>query len=547
MSSIRKTEPVRSVNRKLIITGIIISALLQILLIFNKNVWNDEATTIIYILRPMRQLMDTIRADDHPPLYYLLLKGMTAVFGYHFTMVKLFSALPVIAMHIWTGALVLRSRKAAESLRTGVYYLLFLCATTFEHNFMYLSTEIRMYSLAMFFVTMSGIYAFKVYREAAAGKVSRRTLAVFILVSLGGAYTHHFATLSEAFIYLYLFIFLLRLHRKNIRLCAACTGLTFIGYLPWLPVLLGQVGLVKDDSRYAFAFGDLRRYLEYVTGMEYWRLLILGGIVMTAVYALLQAAAGSADNAVGTNGENGENGAAPADAKYAALRERTEETVFGLCAVSVVFLVILTGFIVNIVISPVFTVRYVTVALGLFWLGLTVLLEYSTPRRLFTILYAALILFLSLNGYLGRLSTEYDTGTDAIVKYFRETAGPQDYILTNNEHLRISVLQFYFPGCTIADINDADFENREIGGRPIDRAVWYFEDTAVPERDKSYIDAAGYNCIEVNSGNFDNSYYFRLYLIGAKPEQDADPAAAGGAEDTAEDARETGRKKAGGK
>ena len=40
-------------------------------------------------------------------------------------------------------------------------------------------------------------------------------------------------------------------------------------------------------------------------------------------------------------------------------------------------------------------------------------------------------------------------------------------------------LGFYFPGHRICDIDDIDFEKDEI-----DRAVWFFEDTTVPEYPK---------------------------------------------------------------
>lgn len=469
-------------NRRLITTAILLTAILQILLIFNYNVWNDEATTIIYILRDFKDLWGTIMVDDHPPLYYLLLKGLISVFGYRFGLVKLFSAVPIILMHIWTGALVLRDPRMRASRHAGPLATLFIVITTLDHNFLYLSTEIRMYSLAMFFVTMSGIYAFKVYADG-----RKRDHVILVLLLLGGAYTHHFATLSEAFICLFLFIFLLRRDIRAIRQVLFITGASFIGYLPWLPVLLGQIGLTSGEARVRFRMTDVRGYFSYIIENDAWIVMLLSVILLLAFYALL-----------------------PDDRRT---KEEKAEIVFGLLSISVVFLVMFTGIFVNLKISPVFMGRYLSPALGLFWLGFIVLAARVDHRRIVVLLLGGLIVYKSLTGYTARLITEYDTGTQNIVQAFNEMAGPEDYIVTNNEHLRISVLGFYFPGHLIRDIEDIDFEEDEI-----DRPVWYFEDTQM-EEDKEYIEAAGYQCRHILTGDFDNTYYFRLYLIGRKPEE----------------------------
>ena len=508
-------EQIIKQNKLLIAAAVAVTTLLQITLIFNYNVWNDEASTIIYSLRDWPHLVGTILVDDHPPLYAVLIKLLISVFGYHFVLVKFFSALPLTLMHIWIGVLVMKNETMRASRHTGVLYALFTLVTTLEHNFMYLSTEVRMYSLAMFFVTMSGVYAWKLYRRFSVGNV-----AGLCLTTLGGAYTHHFATLCHFFVFLYLLIFVLW-QKKGFKRWGVAAGLTILGYSPWLIPLMGQYGEASQGERLTFHFADIRNYFNYVLAMEWPQTLILGTVLLLSLYTLFFAEGRTLRQTIvrktkATKKEEEQN------ASEVLEYSDKEEIVFALCCISVIYLCLLVGVLVNLFVRPVFMARYVSPAFGLMWLGIIILLEHVPYRRVVVAIAGALILFLCYDGYTARLVSEYDTGTQKIVSFFQEKAGPQDYIVTNNEHLRISVLGFYFPGHVVKDIDDVDFENDTIeepasstGTLPIDRAIWYFEDS-LAERDKSFIEDAGYQCLQVNGGDFDNTYYFRLFLIGKK-------------------------------
>ncbi len=490
--------------------AVVLTALLQISLIFNYNVWNDEATTIIYVLRDWKGLFATILEDDHPPFYYYSLKALISVFGYHFRLVKLYSAFPLMLMHAWMGALVLKDDRMKNCSRTGPLFFMFCLVTTCETQFMYLSTEIRMYGWAMAFVTLCGVYGLMIVKDLAEKKGAAKDAVFFTLFGLLSAYTHYFAALSAAFVYLYLFLGILLScsavsgKRKAGLICGILAG-TVAGYCPWLPVLYHQFSVVSNESgaRLHFRFAEIVKYFDFIVTSELFPLILLGGILLMSGWRL-----------VSSGGQGGECGGDQTK-KGNKLPEKIE-ILSAYAFISVVYLLMLTGILVNLFVRPVFMPRYLTPALGLFWLGFVMLLEHVDYRKAAAVLFGAFILYLSFGGYLSRLTTEYDTGTQKIVSYFNESAQPADYIVTNNEHLRISVLGFYFPGHRICDIDDIDFEKDEI-----DRAVWFFEDTTVPEYPKERIDEAGYQCLPVTGGDFDNTYYFRLYLIGRKPEEKA--------------------------
>ncbi|MBO5565457.1 MAG: hypothetical protein J5935_07580 [Lachnospiraceae bacterium] len=301
-------------------------------------------------------------------------------------------------------------------------------------------------------------------------------------------------------------MFTLLRSKKDFKKWAVPAGLSIIGYIPWMIPLMGQFGIAGHEDRIHFTAADIRSYFNYIIEMEKGTVILLGVIViLLALYPVLS----------GTQTKKeGE--------KFA---KGSEEVVFALCCISVIYLVMLTGILCNLFVSPVFMARYASPAFGLFWLGFIILMEHVEYRRVVVAIMGGFILYLCYTGYTARLVSEYDTGTQKIGSFFQEKAEPEDYIVTNNEHLRISVLGFYFPGHVVKDIDDVDFAEETIeepyvegGTLPIDRAVWYFEDSFA-ERDKGFITENGYECLEVTSGDFDNTYYFRLYLIGKSPEK----------------------------
>ncbi len=508
---IKTSKEIEKTNRILIAAAVVLTAILQLSLIFNYNVWNDEATTIIYVLRDWKGLFATILEDDHPPFYYFSLKALISMFGYHFRMVKLYSALPLILMHVWMGALLLKDERMRANRASGALFVLFCLVTTCETQFMYLSTEIRMYGWAMAFVTLCGVYGLKILKDLRESGSVLKDAVFFVLFGLLSAYTHYFAALSAAFVYLFLFFGILlsggrvSAKKKTALIIGVLAG-TILGYAPWLPMLYHQFSIVSNESgsRLQFKFAEIGKYFDFIVTADLFPVILLSGILLLSGYRLIT---GPGRTSAGKTVE--------ADAEEKTVPERLE-ILSAYAFISVVYLLMLTGILVNLFVKPVFMSRYLTPALGLFWLGFVILLDHVDYRKAVTALFGAFVLYLSFGGYLSRLTTEYDTGTKKIVSYFNESAQPSDYIVTNNEHLRISVLGFYFPGHRICDIDDVDFENDEI-----DRAVWFFEDTTVPEYPKERIDEAGYQCMPVTGGDFDNTYYFRLYLIGRKPEPEA--------------------------
>ena len=153
-------KKIKENEKKIIIIALIILSAVFLSLIFNNNVWMDEAFTASLVHADLRTVLRQSMKDTLPPLYNILLKLMTDVFGYSVPVMKITSVIPMIAT-LFVGARVVRKRFGFFTA------LLFIMCLTFMPLMMYYGVEIRMYSLGFFFATVSGIYA---YERAGGGK-----------------------------------------------------------------------------------------------------------------------------------------------------------------------------------------------------------------------------------------------------------------------------------------------------------------------------------------------------------------------------------------
>ena len=174
---------------------VIICGAIFISLTFNNNIWLDDAFTASLVNTDMAGVIKRSMADTLPPLYNILLKLSTDIFGYRIPVMKITSAVPMI-LTMLLGATVVRRRFG---------YLtsyIFIIAITFMPNMFFYGVEIRMYSLGFMFATASGICAYEVVCSP-----SRKNWCIFTAVSVLAGYSHHFAFVTVGFVYLYLLLY----------------------------------------------------------------------------------------------------------------------------------------------------------------------------------------------------------------------------------------------------------------------------------------------------------------------------------------------------
>jgi len=138
------SEPLHSLSRLLIPAGILLLACLLRLLALDKGIWQDEYGSLRMISG--ENLIATLRAHNHPPLYYLVLKVFSLV-AKNDSFLRLASVIAGVAavfcMWLWI----------ARYSRFGAACAALLAAT--HPFFVRYSQEMRMYGLLLLLTTLS--------------------------------------------------------------------------------------------------------------------------------------------------------------------------------------------------------------------------------------------------------------------------------------------------------------------------------------------------------------------------------------------------------
>jgi mannosyltransferase len=142
-------------NYKLLILLILFLGFLMRLTSINQSFWLDEAIGAVAVKEFGYADIVTVfmRADNHPPLYYLFLKFWTEMFGFS----ELSLRLPSVILGVATIYLtILIAFKVSQKRSVAISAGLFLLTSQFH---IYYSQEARMYSMAAFFAALL-IYSF---------------------------------------------------------------------------------------------------------------------------------------------------------------------------------------------------------------------------------------------------------------------------------------------------------------------------------------------------------------------------------------------------
>ncbi|MCL1909914.1 MAG: glycosyltransferase family 39 protein [Kiritimatiellaeota bacterium] len=381
-------------------------------------IWLDEAFSLDEIKRPWGEMIRLIAHDVHPPLYFIILKSVSRIFGSGIAVMRMATALPVIL----TAVVASRFLKREFSGNAAKFLLISLAIPKGVLNY---GTQIRMYGWGLFFITMTAVSAHGFFKRGAP-----RRFAVLLLCAVAAAYTHNFAA---GIGYALMFVYAVRRRRDKIKpllLLALCGVLL---YSPWIPALVGQFGAVAGETtKEPFTSTDVLKcvYTVFSTGNVFADL-------MTAIIfpALLT--------------------------RFFIRKNKTENDWFvfgGLCCV---FLTALFGSVVSVAVCPVFVHRYLFPSCGLVWLFFAAECGAIANKRVVAFLYVVTAA-LALTSFTGSVSkTRQDNrGFAAFHNHMTELVREGDifYVIEGKSEHMTGIAAFLFPDNTV--VRDSRHPNR---------------------------------------------------------------------------------------
>lgn len=467
----------------------------NLILIFNNNVWCDEAFVMNAAKLDFSELLQYIyNTDMRPPAYLLTAKLFTIIFGWSVPVLKFFSLIPAVLGMI-LGATVVDKNWGNNKLYTGTFFILLmgLAPITITKNI-----EISMYSWTMFCIVCSAIYAYNIICNGE----NKKNWIIFIISALGAAGTHYYAVLVEIFIYLFLYISLLVKDIKNLKKCIISALATIAGYLPILPFFFHQFGVAKDlfwiketnlgtmllALRVPFEGENIFTFTSEFT-MIFWA-LILGSFLY--LFTTL----------------------------YSAYKEKLsldKNIIFVLLCLLVIICYLGSCLVLSKLIRPLFINRYMYVAVGLLWLYISIVFGNILEEKYAAPMCMGLIVCFIIFGYPSLLDREFNTGTETTVSYLNSVMEEDDILINNIEECANWSLEYYFPEHeTYLNCDEDSFYKNELYDfSKLNSTAWYLcngeLDIAEEIIEQENLIIEEMNDLQIY--NIDNYYHFSIYKI----------------------------------
>ena len=194
--------------------------------------WLDEAQTLAIARRPLAVLPGALRHDGAPPLYYALLHLWVRIGGEGTVAVRTLSGLiSVLTLPVtWAVGRRLGGRRAAAA------GMLLMACSPFG---IFFATETRMYALTMLLALLALLALLRVLEKASwvnAGALSAVTAALLL--------THYWNTflVAAGAVVVTAATFRGAISRRSAAVALGALGVGLLLFLPWVPVLLFQLG-----------------------------------------------------------------------------------------------------------------------------------------------------------------------------------------------------------------------------------------------------------------------------------------------------------------
>ena len=204
------------------------------------GLWNDEAIVAAVAEQPIPEILEKVRQDAHPPLFFIIQRFVRIGLGFEGWTESGVRAISLV-FGILTIPVIFLIGRQMISTRAGVLAAFLLTISPMHVHY---SREGRNYMLLMLLVMLAMSCVVSMYRRP-----SMRTGFISALVFIALVYTHSISLFILAPVGIMLVAFLLKRGDKDsISTLGVTLGVSLVGVLPWLPTLFSQVFSISKTS-----------------------------------------------------------------------------------------------------------------------------------------------------------------------------------------------------------------------------------------------------------------------------------------------------------
>lgn len=414
----------------ILFTGMILSTC------FQETINYDEYFSMSWCRLDWKTLWQTLVADVHPPLHYVVLKLVLFLTNDSILAARLLSACMAVLL-LWRCSFFLKRE-------FGVKAALFFCTLVYLNPFMIQkSTEIRMYLFAGCFVCLSGIDAYYLIKAP-----KRKNWICFTVFSLLAAYTHYYALLTVSFLYAGLLLYHIAVGNKaGVRQWFICAAATVAGYLPWLPIAWRQVTAVNSGywiEPSSSTLAPLRELFE--SRIPYTHHIYIGIMVLLMGVAL-----------------------------FMLIKKRSADCYWALVCGTPQWGILIFAAIYAAQVRPILISRYLIMAVCLCLLGVSSICRYL--NKYIVLLFCLFSAVVGIFTYQSAISSQSLHNTAKFLAFMEDALGETDLILFVKDDYAYGYvphcLEYYFPDTEQMAIKESQIPTLPEGA---DRTI-YFVDT----------------------------------------------------------------------
>ncbi|WP_265443156.1 glycosyltransferase family 39 protein [Acetivibrio straminisolvens] len=378
----------------------------------HETLWYDESYSAAIINHSIPDIIRITAADSHPPLYFIMLKIFSAVFGRSETALRLLSVLGVLAL----AALGTGPVRRVFGKFTGMIYTFCVIAAPISVS---IGQETRMYTWAAFFVTASALYGYLAIQQ---GKTS--DWIKFGLTTLASAFTHYYALLAVTILNVLLFAwvllgFIIKKDKKNLTSYLITAGAVVLCYLPWIFILFNQAKRVsksfwippitEDVLWQTLAYPFRAKFLKFRTAEIFLfvaAVLILWGLVLSII-------------------------------------KRKKEGLMSLLALLVYSLTLISAIVLSYIIRPLLVERYIFPVTGVFILSFVYGISMLNSKRA-SIFACLALLFVSISQNQIIVTERFNGPMKEVCDFVNESVTSEDVFIHTDEHT-FGTFCYYYP------------------------------------------------------------------------------------------------------
>ncbi len=385
-----------------------LATLLSVLIFAHTSLRLDEAQSLFQISRDVPGVLYLVAQDVHVPLYHLLLKFWTILFGDDIATARYLSVVFFVA----TIPAVYYLGKLIFSRRVGLFAALLLAISPFM---LWYGAEARMYALLAFLTVIHQILFVQIF------KIGRgRYWVLYVVVAILGLYTHYFfgfVLLTEAIFYLFF--------RKHFPVRSLpkfiVAGVISVGSLvPWLGYVY-KLGLASNTQPYLGipSSGDIfNTYAQFLFGFQSDGL----NTVIISLWPILVLAA------------------------FFTLQRKKQTSPGSVFVIMLAVLPVLGAFVVSVLIKPFFLSRYLIVSLPSLVLVFAWIISIYPPRVQRVVQLVVIILISGLLVIqIANPNTPVKEDYQQAVAYVSSQSKAQDVIIATAP-FTIYPIEYYYHG-----------------------------------------------------------------------------------------------------